>query len=73
MSEQRTSKPRLRVIEPFRMNGELVAEVFISQIGLGALVSLEFDTESGETATLHLTPTEATDLMLWLKCALETP
>jgi hypothetical protein len=71
VSEAKTIEQRLRVIEPFCMHGCLVAEVFISKIGAGALVTLEFDTDNGDTASLSLTPTEAADLMLWLKCALE--
>lgn len=71
MSVIRMADPKLRAIEPFRMHGQLVAEVFISGIGAGAIVALEFDTENGDVASLSLTPREATDLMLWLKCALE--
>lgn len=67
----RTADAKLRVVEPFRMHGHLVAEVFVSGIGAGTIVALEFDTENGDVASLNLTPREATDLMLWLKCALE--
>lgn len=71
VERQLPADEKLRVIEPFRMHGHLVAEVFVSRIGAGAIVTLEFDTENGDTASLSLTPMEATDLMLWLKCALE--
>src|ERR1700742_4247107 len=51
-----TAEEKLRVIEPFRMHGHLVAEVFVSKIGADAIVALEFDTDNGDTASLSLTP-----------------
>lgn len=52
------------------MNGYVTAEVFVSKIGCAPSVVLEFDTEEGETGSTMLNATEATDLMLWLQCAL---
>lgn len=66
----RDQAPRLRMIEPFRMYGEIVAEVFGSKIGLPLTVALQFDTDKGDTADLTLTAVEAKDLMLWLQHAL---
>jgi len=68
MTESKTSK--LRVVEPFRMHGYTLAEVFVSKIGLPPALAMTFDTEDGGEASVTLTAQEATDLMLWLQCAL---
>jgi hypothetical protein len=60
----------LQAIEPFRLYGHTLAEVFVSNIGLPATLAMEFDTEDGDTASVTLTAAEAYDLMLWLQRAL---
>lgn len=70
MSEVPNVTSKLRSIEPFRMNGFTLAEVFVSSIGLPHALAMQFDTEDGGEASVTLTAREAHDLMLWLQCAL---
>lgn len=72
MTDPLTKDPKLRVIEPYRQHGHVVAEVFVSAIGLPPAVSMTFDTEDGSEASVMLSAGQANDLMLWLKCALES-
>jgi hypothetical protein len=67
------SSSKLRVIEPLRVYGHILAEVFVSSIGLPPALAMQFDTEDGGEASVTLTAREAHDLMLWLRCALDLP
>lgn len=72
MTVVRPSDPKLRMVDNFEGRDGVRAEVYKPRIGSKGIVIIQGNAQDGQPSETVLSAREAMDLMLWLKCALET-